>query len=107
MLQRNSSKNIAKEPPSYQSKPLIVNFNSTHNRIFSHRIRPIQLNSPRKPPVIAKMNDFYTYQKAVVSSLPKPSQRVNNPNPVMKNTSVQYNQSMSMRKTFNFHKNNS
>ncbi len=73
MLIRNSARNLNKQSPSNSSSKVNINRNiSVNNKNNAHRIRPIQITSPRKQPVPIK-NDFYNYQKSMLSSLPKPA----------------------------------
>lgn len=72
MIVRNSSKNLNKESSSRSPSRILNNRNLyMNNKINSHRIRPIQINSPRRQPFPTKTNDFYNYQRSVISSLPK------------------------------------
>ena len=59
-----------------------------------------------KQPMFRKTNDFYGYQKSMMSSLPKPSEKEQNiPNFNTNKNSLPFNKSNIMRKTFAVTKN--
>ena len=70
MLKRNSSKNLTKNNSTSATKFNQTNYHSFTIKNNTNRLRPLQFNSPKKT-IPKNKNDFYSFQKTMISALPR------------------------------------